>query len=100
MVVLAGGRGGGGRRRRRRLLRHARTASCRRRWAAMGRQAALILLLACNPAPPYGEVLVEADVEQSVPKFLSRLRIDLYAPDGTWYQSRDISAPDVSEWPI
>jgi formylglycine-generating enzyme required for sulfatase activity len=66
----------------------------------MDRQAALvILLLGCNPAPQFGEVLVEVDSEPSV-AFVSRLRVDLFAPDGTWYQSRDIAAPNQSDWPL
>jgi formylglycine-generating enzyme required for sulfatase activity len=66
----------------------------------MDRQAALILLIAgCSPALPFGEVLVEVDSEPSV-AFVSRLRVDLFTPEGTWYESRDIAAPNQSDWPL
>lgn len=57
---------------------------------------------ACNgreQLPPLPEVLVVVDTDLPVPLVASRLRIDLYAEDGTWFDSNDIARPSPSEWP-
>jgi formylglycine-generating enzyme required for sulfatase activity len=46
-----------------------------------------------------GEVLVVVDTDMPVPAFVSRLRIDLYAPDGTWYATHDVVRARQSDWP-
>ena len=64
--------------------------------------ALLALGAACSvaPLPPLGEALVVVDTDLPVPQLASRLRIDLYSPDGTWYASRDIARPSPSDWPV
>jgi formylglycine-generating enzyme required for sulfatase activity len=57
------------------------------------------VLAGCTSAP-FGEVLVNVDSEPTVPGFVGQLRIDLYTPSGTWYQSRDVVTPDPLAWPI
>lgn len=69
----------------------------------MGRLAPLIaavaVLAGCAEAP-FGETLVVVDTDVAVPRFVSRLRIDLFTADGTWYESRDIAAPRPEDWPL
>ena len=61
----------------------------------------LLACLACAcQAPPFGEVLVVADTDVSVPRLVGRLRVDLYAADGSWYESRDVAAPSARDWPL
>jgi formylglycine-generating enzyme required for sulfatase activity len=52
-----------------------------------------------SPLPPLGEALIVVDTDMAVPQLVNRLRVDLYAEDGTWYESRDIVRPDPNEWP-
>ena len=49
--------------------------------------------------PPHGEALVVVDTDLPVPRVVSRLRVDLYEPDGTWFASRDDVRPDPRDWP-
>src|SRR5262245_55464835 len=49
--------------------------------------------------PPLAEALVVVDTDLPVPQIAGRLRVDLYAEDGTWYTSRDIGRSQVSDWP-
>lgn len=49
--------------------------------------------------PPHGEALVIVDTDLPVPKLASRLRVDLFAEDGTWIESRDIGRSDPRDWP-
>jgi formylglycine-generating enzyme required for sulfatase activity len=49
--------------------------------------------------PPLGEVLLVVDTDMPVPTFVNRLRVDLYAADGTWYVSRDLDLSRTSDWP-
>jgi formylglycine-generating enzyme required for sulfatase activity len=62
-----------------------------------------IAVAACSPSvkdePPLGEVLVVVDTDMPVPAFVGRLRVDVYAPDGTWYETRDLARSRVSDWP-
>jgi formylglycine-generating enzyme required for sulfatase activity len=55
----------------------------------------------CGPTtlPPLGEVLVIVDTDAPVPNIVSRLRVDAYTADGTWYESRDFLLADPSLWP-
>jgi len=46
-----------------------------------------------------GEVLVVVDTDMPVPAFVSRLRVDLYGEDGTWYASHDVVRARPSDWP-
>ena len=74
----------------------------------MGHQAPLTLFvlgaLACSdtPAslPPYGQVVLSVDTDLPAPAIAGRLRLDLYAQDGTWFESRDLAVPDPSAWPL
>jgi len=61
-----------------------------------------VALSCATPAapPPVGEVLLVIDTDAPVPMFVSRLRVDLYAPDASrWYESRDVERPDPADWP-
>ncbi len=88
----------------------ARPMSARRRIAPipsitpMALASAAIALFAhggCRETPaPYGEILVVVDTDVSVPRFVGRLRVDLFTEDGTWFDARDIGAPTVPDWPI
>ncbi|MCA9595207.1 MAG: SUMF1/EgtB/PvdO family nonheme iron enzyme [Myxococcales bacterium] len=71
----------------------------------MGHPRALILLAfgwGCSPAAPkpYGEVLLNVDTNVTVPRLASELRVDSYAEDGTWFDSRAIGLPDAPSWPV
>ncbi len=46
-----------------------------------------------------GQTLVFVDSDLPVPRFVSRLRIDLYTTTGRWYASRDFSLARPSDWP-
>jgi len=59
---------------------------------------AVLLTMACQP-PPFGEVLLVVDTDVSVPRFVDRLRLDFYATDGTWYDSREVST-EAADWPL
>lgn len=61
---------------------------------------ALPLATACSSELlPIGEVVVVVDTDLSVPSDVARLRVDLYAEDGTWYESRDVALRNPSDWP-
>jgi formylglycine-generating enzyme required for sulfatase activity len=49
--------------------------------------------------PPHGEALFYVDTDLAVPALAGRLRVDLYAEDGTWFESRDIGRADPRDWP-
>jgi formylglycine-generating enzyme required for sulfatase activity len=54
----------------------------------------------CAPADEAtGQVLVIVDTDAPVPKLVARLRIDVYAEDGSWYASRDVALGSPSAWP-
>ena len=59
--------------------------------------------LACSPTvrdlSPVGEVLVVVDTDMPVPTVINRLRIDLYTPDGSWFESRDVARSKKADWP-
>src|ERR1700679_2676926 len=63
-----------------------------------------LLVAACSSSssslPPYGEALFVVDTDVPVPLLAGRLRVDLYSPDGTWYESSDIARPNASDWPV
>jgi formylglycine-generating enzyme required for sulfatase activity len=50
-------------------------------------------------APPFPEALVVVDTDLPVPLVASRLRVDLYSQDGTWFDSSDFGRPDRRDWP-
>lgn len=58
--------------------------------------------LACRSSDdsltPLGEALVVVDTDLPA-ELASRLRVDLYAEDGRWFESRDIGRPDRRDWP-
>lgn len=71
----------------------------RARWASVN--VAALALLSCAPRelPPLGEAVLVVDTDLPVPRVASRLRVDTYALDGTWLESRDIARPDARDWP-
>lgn len=65
---------------------------------------AIASLAACGvfdpePLPPHGEALVIVDTDLPVPMIVSRLRVDVFAEDGTWIAHRDDLRPDPRDWP-
>jgi formylglycine-generating enzyme required for sulfatase activity len=46
-----------------------------------------------------GGAVVVVDTDMPVPKLVSRLRIDLYTEDGTWYATRDVLRSTSDAWP-
>jgi formylglycine-generating enzyme required for sulfatase activity len=60
-----------------------------------------ILLASCAPAPlaPLPEALIVVDTDAAVPSLVDRLRVDLYARDGFWFDSRDLPRRAGSDWP-
>ncbi len=63
---------------------------------------AVAVLCACAPAapPPHGEILVNVDTDLPVVRAVSQLRVDSYAGDGRWFDSRTIGLPDAESWPV
>ncbi len=63
--------------------------------------AITLFAAACGPRelPPLGEVVVVVDTDLPVPRVASALRIDTYAADGTWLESRDLARRDPRDWP-
>jgi formylglycine-generating enzyme required for sulfatase activity len=60
-----------------------------------------LALVACQEdLPPRGEVVLVVDTDLPVPAFASRLRVDVFAPDGAWLTSRDLGLPSPSDWPV
>ncbi|MBI5536334.1 MAG: formylglycine-generating enzyme family protein [Deltaproteobacteria bacterium] len=51
-----------------------------------------------EPAPD-GEAVIVVDTNLPVPGIASRLRIDVFASDGTWVATRDDVRPDTRDWP-
>ena len=49
--------------------------------------------------PPHGEVLVYVDTDLSVPQLASRLRVDVFGPDGVIDDTRDLGLPSPRDWP-
>jgi formylglycine-generating enzyme required for sulfatase activity len=49
---------------------------------------------------PLGEVLIVVDTDLPVPRVASALRVDTYAADGRWLESRDIARRDPRDWPV
>ena len=69
-----------------------------RRWLAL--IALLAPPLACSSSlPPYPHVRVVVDTDLDVPKHVARLRVDVYAEDGAWLDSRDVGLRDRADWP-
>src|SRR5579862_6713061 len=63
--------------------------------------AGCAILPGCTSAPaPYGEALIIADTDLPVPAVVDRLRIDTYAPDGSWFGSVDVARPEANDWPV
>ncbi|MDB4937097.1 MAG: Adenylate cyclase, partial [Labilithrix sp.] len=68
---------------------------------ALACSIALVAATACTTRelPPLGEVVVVVDTDLPVPRVVSALRVDTYANDGTWLESRDIALRDPRDWP-
>jgi formylglycine-generating enzyme required for sulfatase activity len=73
----------------------------------MGAARAVIVALALAAAScgarglaPLGEALIVVDTDLPVPRVASALRVDTYAADGTWLESRDIARRDPRDWPV
>ena len=63
---------------------------------------ATVALAGCGTvaeAPALPEVLVVVDTDLPVPLVAGRLRIDLYAEDGAWFDTSDFGRPDRRDWP-
>ena len=77
-------------------------AALSRAAAALG--LAVAMVVSCKQTasrlPPLGEVLVVVDTDLPAPAIASHLRVDLYAEDGTWYESRSLAVPDPTRWPL
>lgn len=75
-----------------------------RRLQAVAVAAPLVLASAfgcgnVEEAPPYPEALIVVDTDLPAPLVAGRLRVDLYAEDGTWFDSSDFGRPDRRDWP-
>lgn len=75
-----------------------------RRLAVLARRhialaVAAVNLAACASAQQ-GEALIFIDTDLEVPRMVSRLRVDVFSLDGTWYASRDFDASLPSDWPL
>jgi formylglycine-generating enzyme required for sulfatase activity len=69
---------------------------------ALGRIAlgGLAALVSCkSDLPPLPEALVVVDTNLPVPLVASRLRVDFYKADGTWFDHADLARPTPQEWP-
>lgn len=49
--------------------------------------------------PPLPESLIVVDTNVAVPSAVSRLRVDVFTSEGTWFDSRDFALPDARDWP-
>jgi formylglycine-generating enzyme required for sulfatase activity len=72
--------------------------------------SSLVLLAACcalsggsscgpRATPPLGEVLVIVDTDALVPQLVSRLRVDAFTSDRTWYSSNEFELAEPDQWP-
>lgn len=56
---------------------------------------------ACLDRPqPLGEALLVVQTDTSIPRRVSRLRVDVYGDDGAVISTRDLTAPSPDDWPI
>lgn len=53
-----------------------------------------------NALPPLPEVVVVVDTDLPSPLVASRARVDVYADDGTWFDSVEVSRLSPLEWPM
>jgi formylglycine-generating enzyme required for sulfatase activity len=64
----------------------------------------LLALAGCteddSSLPPFGEVVVEIDTDLAVPSTINRVRIDLFASDRTWLESRDFATLGAGDFPL
>jgi formylglycine-generating enzyme required for sulfatase activity len=59
-----------------------------------------LFLFGCRSTPaPLGEALVVVDTDAPVEALDLRLRVDTYAADGTWLDSREIARRYAQDWP-
>ena len=68
----------------------------------MKRVLVLAAVVSCTTQalPPLAEAVVVVDTDLPVPRVAAALRVDTYAEDGTWLESRDIDRPDPRDWPV
>jgi formylglycine-generating enzyme required for sulfatase activity len=60
----------------------------------------MVVGLGCQePPPPLPSALLVVDTDLDLPRTVSRLRMDVYAADGTWLHSRDVPRISESDWP-
>jgi formylglycine-generating enzyme required for sulfatase activity len=60
-----------------------------------------VAFAACSETlPPYPQVQVIVDTDMPVPRLVSRLRLDVYAEDGTWIDSREEVLRDRRDLPV
>ena len=58
---------------------------------------------ACGTPPAArarANVVLYVDTDAPVPKLASRLRVDFFKTDGTWFESRDLGVGSPSSWPV
>jgi formylglycine-generating enzyme required for sulfatase activity len=66
---------------------------------AGARIGALLMIAGCQ-ALPYGEVLIVADTDVSVPDQVAALQIDLFDENGVWFESRLATTLQRESWPV
>ncbi len=61
----------------------------------------LTTALACDEEVPLprGELVLVVDTDLAVPELASELRVDIYAMDGRWLDSREVHLGNTSDWP-
>jgi formylglycine-generating enzyme required for sulfatase activity len=60
----------------------------------------LLFVASCQKEPaPFGEALVVVDTDAPTETLGLRLRVDTYAGDGTWLDSREIARRYAQDWP-
>ena len=65
--------------------------------------AGLVALASCSDRPmlePYPAAVIEVDTNLPVPLAISRLRVDVFSADGTWFRSSDFARADPLDWPV
>jgi formylglycine-generating enzyme required for sulfatase activity len=76
------------------------SVSAHARFALLGLVFAPPLACQIPTAPALPEALLVVDTDVAVPVLASRLRVDAFAEDGTWYASRDFGQAQASGWPL
>lgn len=75
------------------------------RGATRGALATAAVVLGLLPAcartlPPLPQATLVVDTDLPVDRLATRLRLDVFAEDGTWIESRDVLRDDPRAWPV